>query len=68
MHNYLHLILCLFKTSFFNLFFIFILFLGTTCKIEFNQSSLLALFCAKFACILAISNPVFRWELCMGNV
>ena len=28
---------------------------------------LLALFRAKFACILAISNPVFRWESCKGN-
>ena len=29
---------------------------------------LLALFSAKFACILAISNPVFRWESCRGSV
>ena len=29
---------------------------------------LLALFRAKFACILAISNPVFRWESCKGSV
>ena len=28
---------------------------------------LLALFRAKFACILAISNPVFRWESCKGS-
>ena len=28
---------------------------------------MLALFRAKFACILAISNPVFRWESCKGN-
>ena len=28
----------------------------------------LALFCAKFACILAIRYPVFRWELCKGYV
>ena len=28
----------------------------------------MALFCAKFACILVISNPVFRWESCKGNV
>ena len=28
----------------------------------------MALFCAKFACILAISNPVFRWESCKGSV
>ena len=29
---------------------------------------LLVLFCAKFACILAISNPTFRWESCKGSV
>ena len=29
---------------------------------------LLALFCAKFACNLAIRHPVFRWELCKGSV
>ena len=29
---------------------------------------LLALFRAKFACILAISNPVFWWESCKGSV
>ena len=29
---------------------------------------LLALFRAKFACILAIRNPVFRWESCKGSV
>ena len=28
----------------------------------------LVLFCAKFACNLAIRYPVFRWELCKGNV
>ena len=28
----------------------------------------MALFRAKFACILAISNPVFRWEACKGSV
>ena len=28
----------------------------------------LALFCAKFACNLAIKYPVFRWELCKGRV
>ena len=27
----------------------------------------MALFHAKFACNLAISNPVFRWESCKGN-
>ena len=29
---------------------------------------LLALFRVKFACILAIRNPVFRWESCKGSV
>ena len=28
----------------------------------------MALFRAKFACILVISNPVFRWESCKGSV
>ena len=28
----------------------------------------LALFCAKFTCNLAIRYPVFRWELCKGSV
>ena len=28
----------------------------------------MALFHAKFSCILAISNPVFRWESCKGSV
>ena len=28
----------------------------------------MALFCAKFACILAISNSVFMWESCKGSV
>ena len=28
----------------------------------------MALFRAKFACILVISNPVFRWESCKGGV
>ena len=28
----------------------------------------MALFHAKFACILAISNPVFRWESCKDSV
>ena len=28
----------------------------------------LALFCAKFACNLAIRYIVFRWELCKGSV
>ena len=29
---------------------------------------MLALFRAKFACNLAISNPVFRWQSCKGSV
>ena len=29
---------------------------------------MLALFHAKFTCILAISNPVFSWESCKGSV
>ena len=37
-------------------------------KVEFNQPFLLALFRAKFACILAIRNPVFRCESCKGSV
>ena len=37
-------------------------------KVEFNQPSCWLYFCAKFACILAISNPVFRWESCKGSV
>ena len=28
----------------------------------------LALFCAKFACNLAIRYLVFRWKLCKGSV
>ena len=28
----------------------------------------MALFCAKFACILAISNLVFRWKSCKSSV
>ena len=28
----------------------------------------MALFHAKFACILTIRNPVFKWESCKGNV
>ena len=28
----------------------------------------MAVFRAKFACILAIRNPVFRWESCKGSV
>ena len=38
------------------------------CKVEILSTILLALFCAKFACILAISNPVFRWKSCKGSV
>ena len=29
---------------------------------------MLVLFRAKFACNLAISNPVFRWKSCKGSV
>ena len=29
---------------------------------------MLALFHAKFSCILSISNPVFRWKSCKGSV
>ena len=41
---------------------------GGDCKVEILSTILLALFCAKFACILAISNPVFKWESCKGSV
>ena len=41
-------------------------------KFEFVKLNLfnhvLVLFCAKFACILAIRYPVFRWELCKDCV
>ena len=37
------------------------------CKVEFLSTILLALFRAKFACISAISNPVFRWDSCKGS-
>ena len=40
---------------------------GGDFKIEFLSTILLALFRAKFACILAISNVVFRWDSCKGN-
>ena len=39
---------------------------GGDCKVELS-TILLALFHAKFACILAISNPVFRWDFCKGS-
>ena len=38
------------------------------CKVEILSTILLALFHAKFTCILAISNLVFRWESCKGSV
>ena len=38
------------------------------CKVEFNQPSCWLYSMPKFACKLAISNPVFRWELCKGSV
>ena len=37
------------------------------CKVEFYQPSYWLLFRAKFSCILAISNPIFRWESCKGS-
>ena len=40
---------------------------GEDCKVEILSTILLALFHAKFACILAISNPVFRWESCKNS-
>ena len=40
---------------------------GGDCKVEFLSIILLALFRAKFACISAISNPVFRWDSCKGS-
>ena len=40
---------------------------GGDCKVEFLSTILLALFHAKFACISAISNPVFRWDSCKGS-
>ena len=41
---------------------------GGDCKVEILSTILLALFRAKFAYILAISNPVFRWEWCKDSV
>ena len=41
---------------------------GGDCKVEILSTILLALFRAKFACILAISNSVFRWESCKDSV
>ena len=38
------------------------------CKVEFNQPSCWLYSMPKFSCILAISNPVFRWESCKGSV
>ena len=40
---------------------------GGNCKVEFINH-VLALFCAKFACNLAIRYHVFRWELFKGCV
>ena len=37
---------------------------GGDCKVS---TILLALFRAKFACISAFSNPVFRWVCCKGS-
>ena len=41
---------------------------GGDCKVEILSTILLALFRTKFAFILAISNPVFRWESYKGSV
>ena len=41
---------------------------GGDCKVEFISTILLALFRAKFACILAISNLVLRWKSRKGRV
>ena len=41
---------------------------GGDCKVEILSTIMLSLFRAKFACILAISNPVFRWDSCKGSV
>ena len=42
------------------------------CSIRFVKLNLfnyvLVLFCAKFACNLAIKYPTFRWDLCKGSV
>ena len=40
---------------------------GGDCKIEFNQPSCWFYSVPKFACISAISNPVFRWDFCKGS-
>ena len=37
------------------------------CKVEFLSIILLSLFRVKFACISAISNPVFRWDSCKSS-
>ena len=37
------------------------------CKVEFYQPSCWLYSAPKFACILAINNPVFRWESCKGS-
>ena len=41
---------------------------GGDCKVEFNQPSCWLYSVQNFACILAIRNPVFRWESCKGSV
>ena len=41
---------------------------GGDCKVEILSTILLALFRTKFTSILAISNPVFRWESYKGSV
>ena len=48
--------------------FLFI-FLMDTISVRLNLfNHVLALFCAKFTCDLAIRYPVFRWELCKDSV
>ena len=38
------------------------------CKVEFYQPSCWLYSVPNFVCILAISNPVFRWESCKGSM
>ena len=37
------------------------------CKVEFYQPSCWLYSVPNFVCILAISNPVFKWESCKGS-
>ena len=43
-------------------------FTAANCKVEFNQPFCWLYSVPKFACILTISNPVFRWESYKGSV